>query len=70
MMAAMKLADLQSWAQNMDDAKRTVACSRSDAARVQAAIAEMGLSGIITVIASPFVQDGQALVMNGHAWRP
>lgn len=59
--------EIRFWMQVMTDAERTVCCSPEMESRIKGWVDARGLSGQITVVASPGVPDDRVYVIDHHA---
>ena len=61
------LTEVRFWSQVMTDAKRTVFCSPDLESRCKGWVDARGLSGLITVKASPAVPEGRLYIVDEGA---
>lgn len=59
--------DVRFWQQIEGDAKRTIVVHPDQADDVRAAVTAVGLDGIVTVLASPITEHGNAYVIDEQA---
>lgn len=63
------MTEVRFWSQVMTDAKRTVFCSPDLESRCKGYVEAAGLTGLITVFASPGCPDGKIFVVDEQAMR-
>jgi hypothetical protein len=61
------LTEVRFWAQIIGDARRTIMCSPDNESRIKCWIDARGMSGVLTVEATPFVADDTIYVLDVQA---